>query len=142
MRVLPAEAARYLAMGREEFRGDRTPAGLHRLRLAGKRLRYTLELFGETYGTSLQEILTPLKALQDLLGAISDCDASENLIHNAGLESAGGATELLEAIRDGRETRLRAFLEAWRVPAVEAAPERRWPEILGNPEPRRPGERP
>jgi CHAD domain-containing protein len=55
----------------------RNPASvkeLHDLRKAGKRLRYALELFEPLSAGLLRPFIERLKALQDLLGEIHDCD--------------------------------------------------------------------
>ncbi len=55
----------------------RNPASikeLHDLRKAGKRLRYALEIFEPLYAGLLRSFIERLKALQDLLGEIHDCD--------------------------------------------------------------------
>ena len=134
MLVLPGEAERYLATRRKTCDGDRTPDQLHRLRLEGKRLRYTLELFAEFYGTGLREILAQLKSTQQLLGAISDCDATEELVRKAGLVSAGGASELLRALRAAREQSVLAFLASRHALEGESGAERLWPRVLKEPE--------
>ena len=53
-RVLPGMAAGYFALGRSRHGGDPTPNEMHDLRLAGKRLRYHLEVFRDHY-TAPQE---------------------------------------------------------------------------------------
>ena len=50
------------------------------MRLAGKRLRYTLELFRPCYGPGLDQRLTALKDLQDSLGDVNDAVASGALL--------------------------------------------------------------
>ncbi len=47
---------------------------LHRMRIAAKRLRYTLELFEPVVGKSLAEAIEAMKEVQELLGAIHDLD--------------------------------------------------------------------
>jgi CHAD domain-containing protein len=49
---------------------------LHALRLASKRLRYTLELFIPILGPAANDCITELRSLQDRLGAISDAAAA------------------------------------------------------------------
>lgn len=44
----------------------------HRLRIAGKRLRYTLEYFREVLAPEVESVIQDLKALQDHLGALQD----------------------------------------------------------------------
>lgn len=52
---------------------------LHALRLAGKRLRYTVELLDPSALARLRE----LKRLQDELGAINDCATARSLVEDA-----------------------------------------------------------
>ena len=46
----------------------------HAMRIAAKRLRYTLEIAKPVYSPALEEILTAVKRVQTLLGEIHDCD--------------------------------------------------------------------
>jgi CHAD domain-containing protein len=71
---------------KEFFRAGRqamlrpTEERLHALRLAGKRLRYTIELLAPSASDRLRE----LKRLQDELGAINDCATARLLVDDAG----------------------------------------------------------
>ncbi len=47
---------------------------LHNMRIAFKRLRYTLEAFGPAYDGRLNEFIQQSKSIQTLLGDIHDCD--------------------------------------------------------------------
>jgi len=47
---------------------------LHDLRIAAKRLRYTLEVLGSALGPVAQTAEDEARALQDVLGEIHDCD--------------------------------------------------------------------
>ncbi len=47
---------------------------LHAMRIAGKHLRYTLEIFAPVYGNALDPHIRAMKNLQDLLGDIHDND--------------------------------------------------------------------
>lgn len=47
---------------------------LHAMRIAAKRVRYTLETFSNIYPAPIQEILKALRKAQDTLGEIHDCD--------------------------------------------------------------------
>ncbi|HZI17378.1 MAG TPA: CHAD domain-containing protein [Pyrinomonadaceae bacterium] len=47
---------------------------LHRMRIAAKRLRYSLELFTACWGAGAHELASELSELQDALGALHDCD--------------------------------------------------------------------
>jgi len=75
-RVLPALAAGYFAEVRKVLAADPPPAGLHCLRLASKRFRYTLELFRPCYAAGLEQRLDELRRLQDILGACNDAVTS------------------------------------------------------------------
>ncbi len=46
----------------------------HAMRIAAKRLRYTIELARPVYGQSLDEALAAVKRVQTLLGEVHDCD--------------------------------------------------------------------
>lgn len=46
----------------------------HEFRILVKRLRYTLEAFGQLYADRLKEYVNCLKEIQDILGEIHDCD--------------------------------------------------------------------
>ena len=49
-------------------------AGHHQMRIAAKRLRYTMEICKPPYGDRLDEFIAAAKQLQSLLGEIHDCD--------------------------------------------------------------------
>ncbi len=67
--------------------GDRAQDGdaadLHRFRLLGKRLRYSLELLEPILQPSVAPALRTLKSVQDRLGDISDCATTQRLIPEA-----------------------------------------------------------
>ncbi|MEN6610650.1 MAG: CHAD domain-containing protein [Methanoregulaceae archaeon] len=46
----------------------------HRMRIVAKRLRYTMELYGDLYKGGLRSEIRKLRKLQDFLGEIHDCD--------------------------------------------------------------------
>lgn len=62
---------------------------LHDLRIACKRLRYLLEIFGIAFADDLDPYIEEVKGLQDLLGDIHDCDVQIPMLeeHLAWLES-------------------------------------------------------
>ena len=79
-RELTALAASYIAYVRGELAKDPPPPQLHALRLATKRLRYTLELFRACYDKGLEERLDVLRKGQQQLGDTNDCVASWELL--------------------------------------------------------------
>ena len=82
-RELPRLVSDYFARVRAFLAEDGTPRELHRMRLASKRLRYTLELFRPCYAAGLEERLDALKVLQDWLGEVNDAVASAGMLREA-----------------------------------------------------------
>jgi CHAD domain-containing protein len=64
---------------------------LHDLRIAAKRLRYTLELFQDVFGETGRRNIERVKAIQQELGDVHDHDVRISLIDEelASLEAAG-----------------------------------------------------
>jgi CHAD domain-containing protein len=79
-RQLPRLVRAYFAQVRNFLAADPLPAELHTIRLASKRLRYTLELFRPCYGPGLVVRLASLQRLQRILGEVNDCAAVERLL--------------------------------------------------------------
>ena len=79
----------------------------HAMRIAAKRLRYTLELARPVYPANLAEIVDTVKNLQTLLGEIHDCDVwVENFAEFAHKESCEiqlyyGSPQRFERMRPG-----------------------------------------
>jgi CHAD domain-containing protein len=51
-------------------------AELHTMRIAGKPLRYTMEIYESSFGDVFRERLTEVKHLLELMGEIHDCDVN------------------------------------------------------------------
>ncbi|MBV9149919.1 MAG: CHAD domain-containing protein [Candidatus Eremiobacteraeota bacterium] len=85
---------------------DAKPQPLHDLRIACKRLRYTLELFGNAL-RECRAAERALEGLQQLLGDAHDCDIL--------LESAqrAGAVHLAKRVRRDRERSVRRAQRLW-----------------------------
>ena len=82
-RELPRLVSAYFSTVRAFLAEDPTPPELHQLRLASKRLRYTLELFRPCYPAGLEDRIRALKKLQDWLGEVNDAVASGRLLRGA-----------------------------------------------------------
>ena len=67
-RQLPALVTAYYKRVRELLEDDPSAPKLHRVRLATKRLRYTLELFRACYGAGFETRMAELREVQLLLG--------------------------------------------------------------------------
>jgi CHAD domain-containing protein len=59
---------------------DRSAAKLHQLRVAGKRLRYTLELVADALPKAKRGAAKPLEALQGVLGDLNDLATAAELV--------------------------------------------------------------
>jgi CHAD domain-containing protein len=70
---------------------------LHQARIAGKRLRYTLEFFADALGPKVDDALAPLTALQELLGTLQDAAVARAHIAALGLADDEGAQAFLAA---------------------------------------------
>ena len=117
---LPKLVTAYFAEGRELLGNSPAPADLHALRLATKKVRYTLELFRPCYGAGLTERINALKALQQMLGEINDTVAAERTI-----EAALGT-------RTGEMEKVARFLRA-RGGAKAGEFKRHWTEVFDAP---------
>ena len=113
-RVLPAVAAEYFTLGNSVCGGEPSPSDLHDFRLAGKRLRYSLELFRDYYDTSLAELLANLKTVQRHLGAISDCMATVALIAEEGLSDSESSRRLTRHLETRQRAHVAEFLGYWK----------------------------
>lgn len=102
---------------------------LHAMRIAAKRLRYTLELFAPLYRDGFKSWLKSLKEIQDLLGYMHDCDVwidfipefieDEKRLTRAYFGNLAGFKKILPGIEvflDNRKSdRQRRFLEFNRI---------------------------
>jgi CHAD domain-containing protein len=107
-------------------------AELHEMRIAAKRLRYTLEIFAPLYGAELTAAIESVKSIQEQLGAIHDTDVlvPEIVAHvrrelrpdddpaSAGvfgfdLDAAAGMIAMCRRRRAARQSTYRAFLRDW-----------------------------
>lgn len=62
-------------LGFEEFLPNpESVTELHAMRIAGKKLRYTLEIFAPLYPKGLKPFLMVMRQVQEILGDIHDCD--------------------------------------------------------------------
>jgi CHAD domain-containing protein len=72
-------------------------ADLHEARIAGKRLRYTLEFFADALGPNIEQALAPLVDLQECLGALQDAVVARQRVHSLRLDDHAGVQAYLEA---------------------------------------------
>lgn len=74
---------------------------LHDLRIAAKRLRYTLEVLGGVLGPAASAVENEARRLQDVLGEVHDCDVLEPLLQRELLRLAHEDAEAVAALCEG-----------------------------------------
>jgi CHAD domain-containing protein len=128
-RKLPRMIGAYFSLVREFLADDHPPRRLHQLRLASKRVRYTLELFRPCYPAGLEDRLDALKKLQDRLGEANDAVASEKLLRGA-LKRQPKVRKFLE---DRAADQAAKFIEHWKETFDAPGREAWWKEFLSKP---------
>ncbi len=127
---LPRLARGFLEAGRALAEKDPSFDALHRFRLLTKRFRYTLELFSPCYGPGIARRIEALRALQQNLGEISDCSATENLVRKRDDLTAGERDRLIARLRKLATLRVAKFQTRWRDEFAPPARERWWIDYL------------
>ncbi len=117
-RILRARLAELSVWAQYAHDPDR-PREQHQLRIASKRLRYTLELFRDFLPEQAGEAIKELKGLQDALGLMHDCDVLLAILRSA-LFMPNEDTALFDALPEARDLPL-ALLEVLGQPAPESA---------------------
>jgi len=80
-RRLPRMMSEYFAEVRAALAEKPSPSRLHQIRLASKKIRYTLELFRSCYGAAgFEAHLKALKNVQTSLGDVNDAVAASRLL--------------------------------------------------------------
>ena len=77
----------------------------HDMRIAAKRLRYVLELFGPCLGEEAERARETAKQLQSVLGDLHDCDLMLGKVEGIGSVEA--------VLRERRERLFHEFVELW-----------------------------
>jgi CHAD domain-containing protein len=131
-RQLPGLVTSYLGTVRKHLAKDPDPAELHSLRLATKRLRYTLELFRPCYGPGMDSRLAVLRKVQQRLGDLNDCVAARNLLEKIAPASPqrDRFTKLLEKQALAHAARFRA---EWQRLFESPGRDRWWTSYLARP---------
>jgi CHAD domain-containing protein len=92
---------------------DAVDETLHQARIAGKRLRYTLEFFAEALGPHVDQVLSPLVDLQECLGALQDVVTARAHLATLGLANDPGAQDYLAARDVEHEAHLAELPRKW-----------------------------
>ena len=123
-RVLPALVSKYFAKVRKQLSRDPSPPELHAIRLATKRLRYTLELFRPCYGPGFETRMAELREVQKLLGDVNDASAARKLLSEA--MNSGAQKKRMETYLDDRaEKKAADFRREW-TEVFDAPGRERW----------------
>jgi CHAD domain-containing protein len=128
-RELPVLVRAYFAQVRELLAADPPPAELHAIRLASKRLRYTLELFRPCYGPGLKLRLVTLQRLQLVLGDVNDCAAAERLLESV-LPPSPARSRVARFLRDRASSKAIELRKEWREVFDAPGREQWWIEYL------------
>ena len=129
-RVLPGLLQAYFEEGRALAGSQPAPAELHRLRLATKRLRYTLELFRPCYGPGMEGRLGGLRKIQQYLGEINDCAATERLLDEHLAPRSPLRARLAAFLRARRIQKIAQFKACWRASFDRPGELERWADYL------------
>ena len=127
---LPALVAAYFAQGREALAGKATDSDLHALRLATKRLRYTLELFRSCYGPGLRTHMAHLRRLQQCLGEVNDCATAARVLANHLKNGSKQRDQLDRFLGQRRLEKSAEFRRIWIQEFDAAGQERGWSTYL------------
>jgi CHAD domain-containing protein len=130
---LPELTRAWIAEGNGLTGGALVPAAMHRFRLHTKSLRYTLELFRPCYGPGLDRRLAVLRQLQNLLGAISDCQTIRDFVASY-LADDDPERKRIEALLTSRSKRKCAeFRSSWKRTFAQPERQRLWLQYLARP---------
>ena len=127
---LPQLVTEYFAQCRELLATNPQPAELHALRLATKRLRYTLELFRPCYGPGLATRIAALRELQQLLGEINDTSAAARILGEVWNGHSKERTRTESFLRRQGALKAARFRQQWREVFDAAGQEQWWTRYL------------
>jgi len=113
-RVLPGLAESFFQAGRKAAGEEQSPKALHRFRLEVKRFRYYLELFTPCYGPGLKERLNVLRRVQDYLGFLSDCAATQRMLEGLATLPAREGKQCSAFLSKQSVEKRAAFVIYWR----------------------------
>ena len=117
-KILLRTAKRLFDRGKRAEKRKASASGLHRVRIAAKKFRYTLELVNPAYPR-----LDRIKRLQSMLGDINDCETASVIVKRI----AGPASKKLrQRLRQKQAAKIRNFRVYWKTEFSSPAAVRRW----------------
>jgi CHAD domain-containing protein len=129
---LPRMMSAYFAEVREALGARISPANLHEIRLASKKVRYTLELLQPCYGAEFDERMKALKDVQTSLGEVNDAVATARLIGDS-MPPSPRRTILRAYLKKRAAEKAVEFRMHWTEKFDAAGEESRWLQVLRNP---------
>jgi CHAD domain-containing protein len=130
-RQLPRMMAEYFAEVREALGDKHSPAALHRVRLASKKVRYTLELFRQCYDAAQFDArLKALKDVQTSLGEVNDAVATWRLLAKV-MPHSPRRQALREYLKKRAADKAEEFRAHWTEEFDAPGQERWWTDFLG-----------
>jgi CHAD domain-containing protein len=130
-RQLPRIMSDYFAEVRDALTEKQSPARLHRIRLASKKVRYTLELFRSCYRASeFDARMEALKDVQTSLGDVNDAVAAWRLLRKI-VPHSPRRLALREFLKSRAAKKAEEFREHWTEQFDAPGRERWWTEFLG-----------
>ncbi|MGH9721437.1 MAG: CHAD domain-containing protein [Bryobacteraceae bacterium] len=132
--ALPKLVANYFDAGRKLV-VDSSAEGdtVHRFRLAGKRLRYTLELFQPFYGSGLNPYLDSMRKVQNILGDANDYETARRLVAKETPARSRLGKELREVLDKRLKRLMKKFRLFWKTEMDRAGNRRHWMRFLREP---------
>ena len=107
-RTLEPMLEEFFSRGKRAVSPKASVEKIHRLRIEAKKVRYTLELFAPVCGASFDGWTERLKALQNVLGVVGDCDTVREMIVRQ-----GGDRKIESALRRKASRKLGEFRQLW-----------------------------
>jgi CHAD domain-containing protein len=129
-RQLPRMMSEYFAEVRDALAKKPSPAHLHPIRLASKKIRYTLELFRSCYDAAAFDArLEALKEVQTYLGEINDAVATERMLSTS-KPHLPGRREFRAFLKKRASKKAKEFRAHWTDRFDAPGQERWWTEFL------------
>jgi CHAD domain-containing protein len=130
-RQLPRMMSEYFVEVRAALADKYSPAALHWVRLASKKVRYTLELFRRCYGAAgFDARLKALKDVQTSLGDVNDAVAARRLLAKV-MPHSPRRQALREFLKQRAAEKAEEFRAHWTETFDAAGQERWWTDFLG-----------
>jgi hypothetical protein len=130
-RQLPRMMSEYFAEVRDALTKKASPAHLHRIRLASKKIRYTLELFRSCYDAAAFDArLKALKDVQTYLGDVNDAVATARMLSTA-MPHPPGRHALRAFLKKRAAKKAEELRTHWTESFDAPGQERGWTEFLG-----------